>query len=245
MAAAKYLASNGQCRGCGRQLRSVNRTGYCTQTRECKLAGKREWNRQWREGCRARQAAPLADWRDREPAACELCGQLTRSQTGVCRKNPACAAEAARRHQRIYLATPEGRAKRLETVRRESKAPGPRVYAVYFPASSVAKIGFTDSRAHVSGAAGQLRETAIDLWQRPGDYRHEAYIQACLSFAFPQVRPPGRSHRPSRGGVATRISEWFDVSGVTSGRLVVILNDLYEQAASLGCGDGEPSSLHA
>jgi hypothetical protein len=254
MAAAKYLGSNDRCRLCGRQLRSCNRTGYCTQTRECKLANKREWNKQWRDECRARQAAliaegaieaNLADYRDRESVTCELCGQPTRSKTGVCTKTPDCRAEHDRRHQRIYLATPEVRAKRLEAVHRSAKAAGPRVYAVHFPASRIAKVGFTDSRAHVSGAAGQLRETAVDLWQRPGDYRYEAYIQACLSFEFPQVRPPGRSHRPSRGGVATRISEWFDVSSVLPERLIVILNEIYEQAARLEHGDGALRSLTA
>lgn len=257
MAAAKYLGSNERCQKCGRQLRASNRSGFCSQAPECKAAGRRKLQKQRWDELKARRVllivesaieVPLAKYWEREPVTCELCGRPTRSKTGVCAKNPVCRAEQGKRHQRLYLATPEGHARRLETVRRESRAAGPRVYAVYFPGSRIAKIGFTDTRAHVSGAAGQLRETAVDLWQRPGDYRHEAYIQACLSFEFPQVRPPARQRKTparTRSGPPTRLSEWFDVSDVTSERLIVILDDLYEQAASLDRGNSELRPLRA
>lgn len=93
----------------------------------------------------------------------------------------------------------------------------PSVYVLHFPLLDAGKVGFTTFRNGNSGGKcrtkyilagrqngkrmfGDNGDYAESVWLKPGDVRHEAYIQACLSFHYAQPEAP------SRGG---RCYEWF------------------------------------
>jgi hypothetical protein len=103
----------------------------------------------------------------------------------------------------------------------------PSVYAVWFPAPLILKIGFsknTTDSIFEGSARRRARNRSWDvegsrcIWKQPGDTRTEAWMQATLAFRW----------LPAYRETSGRISEWFSVPGfLTADEVVTVLGGLY------------------
>ena len=103
----------------------------------------------------------------------------------------------------------------------------PSVYAVWFPAAGVIKIGYTAHETsgpfvavarHRALVRGWPTDNCLCIWRKPGDLRAESWIQATLAFQW----------RPAYPQAAPRMCEWFDVAGMPGPRIVRTLDDVYQ-----------------
>jgi hypothetical protein len=122
------------------------------------------------------------------------------------------------------------KATRNEAVRRSRQAQKrePSVYAVWFPAPRVLKVGFT---AHAQDSifmavarrrAGQRGWDAKDsscIWRRPGDVRAEAWIQSTLAFRW----------RAAFDQKIHRLCEWFAVPDLAVPEIAAVLGGIYDR----------------
>lgn len=113
----------------------------------------------------------------------------------------------------------------------------PSVYVLHFPLLDAGKVGFTTFRDGASGKCrtkyicsgrqnakrmfGSNGDYAESVWLKHGDVRHEAYIQACLSFCYAQPEAP------SRGG---RCYEWFFLKGTPLTDFLASVDVFYAEA---------------
>ena len=102
------------------------------------------------------------------------------------------------------------------------------VYALISPSNKLLKIGKSSSFSeHIINTKARLRERnlpdddVVQIWHIPGDHRHEAFIQAYLSFRFTQ---PFGNYR--------RISEWFSVGDTEPEAIVAELDRIYSLVPS-------------
>lgn len=192
----------------------------CQRTRACAREYKRlEYQRdsqpflartkRWRQ----KQPRPgkLARFPLRPPPLakpCTSCGQPTASALGIC-SAPSCINE----HRRLE-----------RTAQRQDDKPS--VYAVWFPASRVLKVGFTAHKTDslfVSTARTKAKrrgwniESAGCIWKRPGDLRTEAWMQSTLAFRW----------HPAFEQKQSRICEWFEVPLMSDGQLMEVLDEIY------------------
>jgi hypothetical protein len=139
--------------------------------------------------------------------SCTSCGQLTYSALDVCAR-PSCINAYAR-------------------ATRAASGGAPSLYAVWFPTPSILKVGFTkhSSSSRIAGFTrsrakkrGWDTEGSSCFWQRPGDNRAEAWIQATLSFRW-------RSPFHASDG---RLCEWFTVYHLTVEEITEVLDCTYQ-----------------
>jgi hypothetical protein len=109
----------------------------------------------------------------------------------------------------------------------KNKLSEPSVYAVYFRSVGLLKVGYATQKHYLGAARAKGREVfgADDgerIWLRPGDYRHESYIQSVLAFRYPQ---PNHENR--------RICEWFRVGDMEISRLAAELDRILTMANEL------------
>jgi hypothetical protein len=179
-------------------------------------------------------------------APCTECGHPTSSKYGICR-SPACRNAYQRKRDESQkpddlrkLCTSCGRPttsalnicgrrschNEYARARTAASGSGSSVYAVWFPVPSVLKVGFSkhtvESRIACS-VRGRARERSWDtggsacIWQRPGDNRTEAWMQATLAF---------RWRHPFHAGDG-RLCEWFTVYHLTVEEIIEVLNGTY------------------
>lgn len=110
---------------------------------------------------------------------------------------------------------------------RRGQKVAPFLYAVWFPAPAVLKIGCTTNRSasvYVGAARQGARrrgwsiEGSSRIWHEPGDERTEAFIQASLSFEWPGAC----------AGRQLRLSEWFR-PGLPLGEVAARLAEVYRR----------------
>lgn len=138
---------------------------------------------------------------------CSLCGQPTTSRFPVC-GGPSCINEY----------------RRLERIAQKGV---PSVYAVWFPAVQVLKVGFTTdtnngifiatARNRAASRRGWDTDGCRCIWKQPGDLRTEAWMQATLAFRW----------RPAFEQVHSRICEWFSVPGLLDEEIAGTLDGIY------------------
>jgi hypothetical protein len=219
------------CSICGLPTRS--KLPVCGRQGECQA----EYSRL------ARGAAPGAVQRRADLLArtrpCSICGKPTASKLGVCTRLGECRTENLRLGTRERRGAelgpkvqrvPMTRERRNEQVRRQRQTQKgmPSVYAVWFPAPRILKVGFTtDTQNSIFTGTARTRakrrnwdtEGASCIWRQPGDTRTEAWMQATLAFrwqaAFEQKH--------------TRICEWFQVPDLTEDAIVTVLDEAYGQ----------------
>lgn len=97
----------------------------------------------------------------------------------------------------------------------------PVVYAMHFPSVGKLKIGYASTRHYIGGNRGKAKRIfgatdGASIWTKPGDYRHESFVQVSLSFRYAQ---PAHAN--------TRICEWFDVPDKTEAELVTELDSIF------------------
>lgn len=169
-------------------------------------------------------------------APCLSCGRPTASKVGVCAR-PSCSAEYYRRMQRQAATskpyrrvadTPEAKGMRNAAVRRghQKQRGSASVYAVWFPAPQVLKIGFTmhtqDSifvcvaRRKAVHRGWDSRESFC-IWKQPGDVRTEAWMQATLSFRW----------WPAFEQKHNRVCEWLKVPILPEREIAGVLDEVY------------------
>jgi hypothetical protein len=185
-----HAASLAPCELCGDM--TVSKCGICTRRPECKRAYLRK------------------TWESKKPEdtskPCASCGRPTKSTHEVCAR-PSCLNEYARARTAVASGAPS-------------------VYAVWLPVPSILKVGFSK---HTSGSriACATRDRARNrgwdatgswcIWQKPGDTRTEAWMQATLSFRW---RPPFHAGDG-------RLCEWFTVYHLTVEEVTEVLDSTY------------------
>lgn len=122
-------------------------------------------------------------------------------------------------HRRELAKDPE-----YSVQRRKSRTVDPYLYAVWSPEAEIMKTGkSTGTDSLLSSVRSKLkRMNSVDImdftciWTAPGDERHEAFVQSCLSFEYFQPF-----------GIGKKLSEWFSTNGKTLDEIVIDLNRIY------------------
>ncbi len=111
------------------------------------------------------------------------------------------------------------------------------VYAVFFPASAVMKVGKKKmgnfKASPVIAAKVNLRKAGRDtyvddarlIWEQPGDCLEEQWVQTNIAFAL----RPAFDKTPTGLGYRIKLTEWFKTDSYPPEELQSMLDDIYSR----------------